>query len=241
MDYMTPRKKERFDYASGRKGGNRFATILLYMTDMEEGDGGETVFPEAWPPGQSEEEHVEIEEALEALRASGDAATLKKGSWEEKMAAECRTRLAVRPRAGRSVLFYSQYPDGYQDPDSRHGGCPVLKEGKAKWAANLWVWNTPREGYDGSPVKEEYANEEEPEDKTAPKQIKATFKNSGKNPMFKEAELFWDSKQSWGTLNHGDPERVAYTYEGHKWTLKVDGEFVRTWVIGPGPEQNFVV
>ncbi len=76
-------------------------------------------------------------QAIEDLRASGDAATLKEGSWEEKMAAECRTRLAVRPRAGRAVLFYSQHPDGREDKESRHGGCPVLADGKAKWAANL--------------------------------------------------------------------------------------------------------
>ena len=29
------------DYNSAKKGGNRYATILLYMTDLEEGDGGE--------------------------------------------------------------------------------------------------------------------------------------------------------------------------------------------------------
>lgn len=179
-------------------------------------------------------------QALEALKASGDADTLKEGSWEMKMAAECRTRLAVRPRAGRSVLFYSQYPDGRQDPDSKHGGCPVLTKDKSKWAANLWVWNTPREGFEGSPVKPEFANEE-PKEKEAPKQIKATFQNSGKNPQFKEAELFWDSKQSWGKLGHGDPPLVAYTYETHRWTIKVDGEFVRTFVVGPDPEQTFVI
>lgn len=61
-DYMSPRARERHDYDSARKGGNRYATILLYMTDMEEGDGGETCFPSAWPPEQSEEEHVPLEE-----------------------------------------------------------------------------------------------------------------------------------------------------------------------------------
>jgi len=124
LDYMEPRRKERHDYASERKGGNRYATVLLYMSNLEEGEGGETVFTNAWPPEQSEEEHVPIDQvrlllnfcsevsrghpdsklhctvmqAIEALRASGDAATLKEGSWEEKMAAECRTRLAVRGR-----------------------------------------------------------------------------------------------------------------------------------------------
>lgn len=155
------------------------------------------------------------------------------------MAAECRTRLAVRPRAGRAVLFYSQLPDGKLDENSRHGGCPVLAEGKSKWAANLWVWNTPREGFEGSPVREGFQDEEPKKD--APRQIKATFKNIGKNPRFKDAELFWDSKQSWGKLGHGDPPLVSYTYETHKWTVKVDGEFVKTWIIGSEPEQTFVL
>ena len=33
--------------------------------DMEEGDGGETVFPKAWPPEQSEEEHVNIKQVCD--------------------------------------------------------------------------------------------------------------------------------------------------------------------------------
>ena len=32
--------------------------------DMEEGDGGETVFPNAWPPEQSDEEHVDIKQVI---------------------------------------------------------------------------------------------------------------------------------------------------------------------------------
>lgn len=43
MDYMTDRSgMELFDYNSAGKGGNRFATVLLYMTDIPEGGGGET-------------------------------------------------------------------------------------------------------------------------------------------------------------------------------------------------------
>lgn len=91
-------------------------------------------------------------------------------------------------------------------------------------------------------MKEEFADDDDGEqDDETPKQKKAVFRNSGENAKFKDAELFWDSKQSWGKLGHGDPERVAYTFEGHKWTLKVDGEFVRTWIIGSAPEQTFVI
>ena len=65
-------------------------------------------------------------EALVQLRESGDGLILDQNSWEEEMAALCRSRLSIRPRAGRSVLFYSQLPNGQQDKSSLHGGCPVL-------------------------------------------------------------------------------------------------------------------
>ena len=163
-------------------------------------------------------------QALTALRASGDAVALEEGTWEEKMAAECRTRLAVRPRVGRTVLFYSQYPDGRQDPDSLHGGCPVLKG--EKWAANLWVWNTPREGYEGAPYKEK--------DVTLGHYqytfTRATFKNSGK--QFQEAELFYlHGDKSWGKLTAGGSPLFVRTYNGHEWGIKVNGELVKKWVI----------
>jgi hypothetical protein len=61
MDYMDLDDRLPHDYDSAHKGGNRYATILLYMTDQGEKDGGETVFTEAWPVGQPEEEHVEFE------------------------------------------------------------------------------------------------------------------------------------------------------------------------------------
>jgi hypothetical protein len=47
-------KQLEHDYDSARKGGNRFATILLYMSDLGPEDGGETVFPKGWPPNLPE-------------------------------------------------------------------------------------------------------------------------------------------------------------------------------------------
>ena len=118
-------------------GSNRFATILLYMTDLEKGDGGETVFTKGWPVDQKEEDHVEFKDALSALRSSGDVeGMLEENSWEEKMVARCRSRLAVQPHSSRAVLFYSQNPDGTPDNNSMHGGCPVIKG--EKWAASKY-------------------------------------------------------------------------------------------------------
>lgn len=138
MDYLDSDRydTEGYDFDSAAKGGNRYATILLYMSDLGEHDGGETVFAKGWPVGQPEEEHVNLPQALKALRESGDAEALMEGSWQEEMVAQCRSRLAVRPNSARAVLFYSQHPDGSPDKASLHGGCPVLRG--EKWAANLW-------------------------------------------------------------------------------------------------------
>lgn len=78
--------------------------VKLYFTDMEEGAGGETVFPRAWPPGLPEEERLSTEEAIRQLRESGDANFLEPGSWEEELAAQCRTRL-VRSSTSQHSVF----------------------------------------------------------------------------------------------------------------------------------------
>ncbi len=46
------------------------------------------------------------------------------------------------PKEGRVIMFYSLLPNGDVDDKSLHGSCAV-KQG-VKWAANKWVWNTPR-------------------------------------------------------------------------------------------------
>lgn len=150
MDYQVRPNTTRYNYDSAGKGGNRYATALFYLNDLGEGHGGETVFPESWPTHQPEEEHVDLDKALEALRASGDASGLKEGSMEEEMVAQCRSKLAVKPKKGKAIMFYSQLPDGSPDQSSLHGGCPVLSG--VKYAANLWIWSLPRNGFRGAPV-----------------------------------------------------------------------------------------
>ena len=141
QDYLVDRdtsgKKDPYNYDSAHQGGNRFATVLLYMSDIPEGGGGETVFANTYPPELDESEHQSLSDALAALRATGDAARsgIEEGSWEEEMVATCRSKLSVRPHAGRAVLFYSQYPNGQEDKNARHGGCPVL-HGHTKWVSN---------------------------------------------------------------------------------------------------------
>ncbi|KAL7444622.1 hypothetical protein ACHAXM_009540 [Skeletonema potamos] len=53
--------------------------------------------------------------------------------------AETREGLAVEPKIGKAVLFYSQLGDGNMDDWSHHAALPV-KKGE-KWLMNLWVWD----------------------------------------------------------------------------------------------------
>lgn len=95
------------------------------VSDLRDEDGGETVFSQAPPAGETELRSSK--DVIRELRQSSSLLdNLTPGSWEEDMTAKCRTRLAVKPHKSRAVLFYSQLPNGEQDPMSKHGGCPVL-------------------------------------------------------------------------------------------------------------------
>lgn len=234
-------KRQEHNFDSAGVGSNRFGTILLYMSDLGEKDGGETVFAEGWPVGQPEAEHKPFDDALKELRASGEADVIARGSWEETMLAKCRSRLAIRPHSARAVLFYSQHPNGDPDQASLHGGCPVLSG--TKWAANLWVWNAPRGGYPGAPknehvVKQNRAKGKQEEDYPGKKNAK--FTNQGIDKRFKNAQLYFQDT-FWGKLGFGDPPLSVNTYEGHQWNVMVDGEKLMQFVIGEGKEQEYSV
>lgn len=101
-DYFShPRKDDN--------GGNRMATVIMYLTTPEK--GGETVFPRVKAP---------------------------QSQLDDPSFSECAKQgLAVKARKGDAVLFFSIRPDGRFDPGSQHGGCPVLAG--EKFAATKWL------------------------------------------------------------------------------------------------------
>ncbi|KAM0967594.1 hypothetical protein FF1_016108 [Malus domestica] len=103
-----------FDYFADefntKNGGQRVATLLMYLSDVEE--GGETVFP----------------------TAKGSISSVP---WWNELSECGKQGLALKPKMGDALLFWSMRPDATLDPSSLHGACPVIRGNK--WSCTKWM------------------------------------------------------------------------------------------------------
>mmetsp|Transcript_115912 Transcript_115912/g.368580 ORF Transcript_115912/g.368580 Transcript_115912/m.368580 type:complete len:353 (-) Transcript_115912:5-1063(-) len=110
---------------------SRRATFLLYLTDVPEGDGGETIFPLVRRPGTPEDVPPPLPPAVVG-RQRGERLDFKVERMEE-MIPYCDSDfyLKIRPEAGKAILFYSYRPDYGMDEFAIHGACPLRRGHKA--------------------------------------------------------------------------------------------------------------
>ncbi|KAG1660221.1 hypothetical protein FOA52_005090 [Chlamydomonas sp. UWO 241] len=101
----------------GRDGDNRYATVLMYLSDDVE--GGETALPLA----------VGIDPPVQQARISSPSECVSKGSG-----------IAVIPHKGDALLFFDMDVEGRMgDRSALHASCPTT--GGTKWTATKWIHN----------------------------------------------------------------------------------------------------
>lgn len=99
---------------------NRVCTTLVFLTDTDA--GGETAFP------KTTDAHWADATQKAAATADGPFSACAEG------------HVAVKPRKGDALLFYSMHPNGVDtDPMAMHTGCPITEEWSRKWTATFWI------------------------------------------------------------------------------------------------------
>lgn len=97
-------------------------------------------------------------------------------------------------------------------------------------AANLWVWNAARAEFSHAPFKP--GREPQNGASTDYRQVVATFRNTGKDRRFDDAELYYDEDGFFGSLAAHKEVRVN-TFRTHVWNIKSKStrETLHTFVI----------
>ena len=119
-----------------------------------------------------------------------------------------------------------------------------LSQGQ-KWAANLWIWNGPRDGYwtrnavtgkNERPNSNHNAHSSAVEEPATGTSISASFESND----VMGAQLYW-GEQFWDTLAPGRGVKVN-TFAGHVWNVRMGDDVVLSWTVGSDKQvQRFVL
>ncbi|KAH8059258.1 procollagen-proline 4-dioxygenase [Aureococcus anophagefferens] len=217
VDYFTSRNaggggasEDAFSNAipTANNGTNRFATVFLYLNNA--GSGGETVFPLST-----------THEIYQGGRLTQAGTNRTPGFIRDADAAwVCDTKseaLRVTPRTGDSVLFYSQ-----RGAVGRLLAPRVLPDGRRRRAANLWVWNRPRDAIDKAKAK-------------AKAGIECVFTNKASSKV----ALYWDDGGDLAPQGDIPPGQgvTINTFPTHKFTAFLgdkDGARLGSWTMRQG-------
>lgn len=121
------------------------ATVLLFLSSVE--SGGETVFPDAnWADPKQKVRKQLLQSVLDPFENDFLFLILmiifistqeRNGPWSS-----CANgHVAVRPRKGDALLFFSVWPNGRYDKHSLHHDCPA-QEG-SRWTGSVQVHAHP--------------------------------------------------------------------------------------------------
>ena len=114
--------------------------------------------------------------------------------------------MVIYPKKGDALLFYSQGPEATLDPQSYHGGCPIING--EKWAANVWVWNRKRPVFNANKVGGK-----------DPSSVHIAFMNT--HPFV--VDLYWINHDGENQLFHTFPPGHSFnvnSHLGHRWIVK---------------------
>ncbi|KAH1260203.1 hypothetical protein AAZX31_02G042100 [Glycine max] len=111
--YYDPHYDYFIDDFNIENGGQRIATMLMYLSNVEE--GGETMFPRA-------------------------KANFSSVPWWNELSNCGKMGLSIKPKMGDALLFWSMKPNATLDALTLHSACPVIKGNK--WSCTKWMHPT---------------------------------------------------------------------------------------------------